>query len=85
MGDPVGMRFHVYLQDEEAARAHFEERGFRPLRTEQGDKGLIVLVFARQPEPEMCRLVSAAPVHLSAKSGVVVGRRPFRFHNRNVC
>jgi hypothetical protein len=76
MGDRVGMRFHVHPEQEEAARAHFEERGFRPLRTEQADEGLVVLVFSRLPEPEMRRLVSAVPVHLSAKFGIVVGNRP---------
>lgn len=79
-----GMRFSVHPQDEGAARAHFEQRGFRPKRAESDDSGLVVLVFPVLPEAELHALVMAAPVHLSAKTGKLVGDRPpFRPVNPN--
>lgn len=79
-----GMRFSVYPQNEDAALACFGEHGFRPLRVEGETNGLVTLVFPALPAKELHALVLAAPAHLSAKVGVVVGdRAPFSSANPN--
>jgi len=76
MGKPVPTRFSVLPENEAAAVAHLEERGYPPIAIEDDDDGLTVLILKPLPDDEMPKLVQALPIHLSAKVGIVMGDRP---------
>ncbi len=68
-------RFSVANENEDAAVAHLNARGFSPSRIERDEDGLVGLLFD-VPEDRMHLLAQALPVHLSAKIGIVVGDQP---------
>ena len=76
MENPEPTRFSVLPENEAAAVAHLEARGYPPVAIEREDDGLIVLIFKPLPDDQMFGLVQALPIHLSAKVGIVVGDRP---------
>lgn len=76
MKKPAPTRFSVLPENEAAAVAHLEERGYPPMAIEKDGDGLIVLIFKALPDDEMFGLVQALPVHLSAKVGILMGDRP---------
>lgn len=73
MAKPIPARFSVLPENEAAALAHLEARGYSPMAIEKDGRGLIVLIFAALPDDELLGLVQALPVHLSAKVGLIVG------------
>jgi hypothetical protein len=73
---PSESYFSVTPANRTAAIAHVTDRGFPPLRIEQSEDGLVVLVFAPVPDERMFDLAQALPIHLSAKIGYVVGGEP---------
>jgi hypothetical protein len=78
MAKAAAGRFSVRSENVSEALAHLEARGFTPSKVEQGDQGLVILIFPPLFNDEMYRLVQALPVHLSAKAGIVMGdRSPF--------
>lgn len=68
-------RFNVASQDVDAAVGWLAERGFAPCRIEHGE-GEAVLVFPAMADDRLHELVTALPVHLCNKVGVLVGDRP---------
>ncbi|MBD3761772.1 MAG: hypothetical protein IE929_13580 [Rhizorhabdus sp.] len=76
MAKPTPTRFSVLPENEAAAIAHLEARGYSPAAIEKDDGGLSVLIFRPLPDDQMFGLVQALPVHLSAKIGFVIGDQP---------
>jgi hypothetical protein len=76
MPKPIPTRFSVQPENEAAAIAHLEARGYSPMRVEKDGSGLSLLIFAPLPDDQMLGLVQALPVHLSAKIGIVMGNQP---------
>ncbi len=76
MAKPIPTRFSVVPENETAAIAHLEARGYSPITVEKDEGGLSVLIFTAFPDDEMFGLVQALPVHLSAKIGIVMGDQP---------
>lgn len=72
----IPMRFGVLPENEAAAIAHLEARGYSPAAIETDDGGLSVLIFMPLPDDQMFGLVQALPAHLSAKIGIVMGDQP---------
>ncbi|MES2042958.1 MAG: hypothetical protein V4475_03725 [Pseudomonadota bacterium] len=78
MAKPIPTRFSVLPENETAAIAHLEARGYSPMAIEKDESGLIVLIFEPLPDDKMFGLVQALPGRLSAKVGIVMdGRPPF--------
>jgi hypothetical protein len=73
---PSETYFSVAPENRTAAVSYVTERGFPPSRTEQGEDGVVVLVFPPTPEDRMCDLARALPIHLSAKMGYVMDGEP---------
>ena len=76
MAKPIPTRFTVLPENEAAAIAHLEARGYSPAAIEKDDGGVRVLIFKPLPDDQMFGLVQALPVHLSAKIGIVMGDQP---------
>lgn len=76
MAKLIPTRFSVLPENETAAVAHLEARGYSPMTIEKDDAGLSVLIFRPLPDDQMFGLVQALPVHLSAKIGIVMGDQP---------
>lgn len=76
MAKPLPSRFSVRPENEAAAVAHLEARGYSPLAIEKDESGLIVLIFEPLADDKMLGLVQALPLHLSAKVGIAMGGRP---------
>jgi hypothetical protein len=76
MAKPIPTRFSVLPENEAAAIAHLEARGYSPMAIEKDDGGLSVLIFKPLPDDQMLGLIQALPVHLNAKIGIVVGNQP---------
>ncbi|MEG3181036.1 hypothetical protein [Sphingomonas sp. LT1P40] len=71
MAKPIPTRFSVTPENVEAAVSYCTERGFPPVRIEADGEGFSYLIFAPLPHEQMPGLVSALPIHLSAKVGIV--------------
>jgi hypothetical protein len=76
MAKPIPTRFSVLPENEAAAVAHLEARGYSPMEIENDGGGLSVLIFKPLPDDQMFGLVQVLPAHLSAKIGIVMGDRP---------
>ncbi|MBX3594742.1 hypothetical protein [Sphingomonas sp.] len=76
MAKPIPTRFSVFPENEAAAVAHLEARGYSPAAIEKDGCGLSVLIFSPLPDDQMFALAQALPVHLSAKIGFVMGDQP---------
>lgn len=70
------VRFYVLAENEPAAIAHVNARGFSPMTIERGDGDTVILIFESRPDDELFELVQALPGHLSAKVGIIAGDRP---------
>ena len=70
------VRFSVYLQNEAEALARFAADGFLHSSVETEEDGVRVLVFTKLSDDALGKWVLAAPRHLSANQGVVVGNQP---------
>lgn len=76
MAKTAPLRFSVRPENEAAAVAYLKERGYAPAKVEKGGgDGLVVLVFAPLPDDQIFGLLQALPTHLSAKLGIVMGKR----------
>ncbi|MCW3836094.1 hypothetical protein ACFQ1E_08580 [Sphingomonas canadensis] len=76
MAKPIPTRFSVLAENEAAAIAYLEARGYSPMAIEKDDGGLSVLIFRPLPDDQMFGLIQALPAHLSAKIGIVMGNQP---------
>ena len=85
MAKPTPTRFSVLPENEAAALAHLEARGYSPQEIEKDEGGLVVLIFEPLADDEMLGLVQALPVHLSAKVGIVMGGEPVFTTRHDVC
>ncbi len=76
MAKPIPTRFTVLPENEAAAIAHLEARGYFPEAIEKDDGGLSMLIFTPLPDDQMFGLVQALPAHLSSKIGIVMADQP---------
>lgn len=76
MAKPIPMRFSVLPENEAAAVAHLEARGYSPMTIQKDEGSLSVLIFGPLPDDQMFGLIQALPVHLSAKIGILMGDQP---------
>jgi hypothetical protein len=66
-------RFTVASENKAAAVAYVTQRGFPPVRVQEAEDGLVVLVFQRIAKKRLSDFAQALPLHLSAKVAYVVG------------
>jgi hypothetical protein len=71
MEEPMAIRFYVVPENEAAAIAYVQARGYSPVAIERDDNGLVVLIFEPLPDDQVLILAQAMPGHLSAKIGVL--------------
>ena len=76
MAKPIPLRFSVLPENEDAAVAYLEAKGYSPKTTEKDESGLVILIFKPLPDDQMIDLFKALPMHLSAKIGIVLSDQP---------
>ncbi|WP_138921376.1 hypothetical protein [Novosphingobium pentaromativorans] len=76
MAKPIPLRFSVMPENEAAAVDYLQEQGYSPTTIEKDESGVVILIFRPLPDNQLIGLFQALPMHLSAKTGIVMGDQP---------